>query len=144
MDPDPAFHYGPGGGPLYDMGPYFLHALLTLLGPVRRVSGLTRTMQARRQIYSEPRRGQMIDVEVPTHVQSLLEFADGTAVSLLNSFDVMVPCTPSRSSRPSTPPPRPTASSASKPPSPAQPPCPPPPPSCSPNVDRIPGARYTH
>jgi predicted dehydrogenase len=86
--PDPAFYYRRGGGPLLDMGPYYLTALVTLLGPVRRVTGSTCTPAATRTITSEPRRGETIAVEVPTHVAAVLDFEAGPAVSLLVSFDV--------------------------------------------------------
>lgn len=42
--PDPAFYYKPGGGPMFDMGPYYLTALVNLLGPVERVSGSAKTV----------------------------------------------------------------------------------------------------
>jgi len=86
--PDPAFYYQPGGGPLFDMGPYYLHALLTLLGPVKRVCGMTRRGFETRTISSEARRGQQIPVEVSTHVAAILEFKAGAVVTLIMSFDV--------------------------------------------------------
>jgi len=86
--PSPEFYYQPGGGPMFDMGPYYLHALITLLGPVRRVSGLTRTSFAKRTITSQPNRGKEIDVEIPTHIVSLLEFHNGVTGQLTTSFDV--------------------------------------------------------
>jgi len=86
--PDPDFYYQRGGGPLLDMGPYYLTALVTLLGPVRRVTGSARRSLPRRTITSEPRRGQTIEVEVPTHVAAVLDFVSGPVVSLMVSFDV--------------------------------------------------------
>jgi predicted dehydrogenase len=86
--PDPEFYYQPGGGPLFDMGPYYLTALVTLLGPVRRVCGATRRSFATRTISSAPRRGQVIDVQVPTHVAGVLEFAAGPVATLVTSFDI--------------------------------------------------------
>lgn len=86
--PDPAFYYQAGGGPLFDMGPYYLTALVSLLGPVARVSGAVRTCQAERLVTSPARYGQRIPVEVPTHVTALLEFRDGPLVNLTTSFDV--------------------------------------------------------
>lgn len=86
--PDPAFLYGPGGGPLLDMGPYYLTALVTLLGPVRRVAGMTTTPRARRTVGSGPRQGSEFPVEVPTHVTGTLEHASGAVSTLLMSFDV--------------------------------------------------------
>ena len=86
--PDPAFYYQAGGGPMFDMGPYYLTALVSLLGPVRRAAGLTGAGFAERTITSEPRRGQVIPVDVPTHVIGLLDFASGVRGSITTSFDV--------------------------------------------------------
>ncbi len=86
--PDPAFFYKNGGGPLMDMGPYYLTALIHLLGPVRRVSASARATFAERTVSSEPKRGQRIRVDVPTHVAGLLEFANGSIATLVTSFDV--------------------------------------------------------
>ena len=86
--PSPEFYYQKGGGPLHDMGPYYLHALITLLGPVRRVVSRTARTQAERTITSQPKRGTVMPVEVPTHVVAVLEFAQGALISLTVSFDV--------------------------------------------------------
>ena len=85
--PNPDFYYLRGGGPLFDMGPYYLTALVQLLGPVRRVSAAS-AMSGERTISSEPRRGERISVEVPTHVSGTLEFHSGALVTLVMSFDV--------------------------------------------------------
>lgn len=87
--PDPGFYYQPGGGPMFDMGPYYLTALVTLLGPVRRVSGVARRTHAQRTITSEPRAGEIIDVNVETHVVAVLEFASGPVGQLTTSFDAL-------------------------------------------------------
>jgi predicted dehydrogenase len=86
--PNPAIFYRHGAGPLLDMGPYYLTTLVQLLGPARAVSASARVSRARRPITSEPLRGQMLDVEVPTHVASLVEFASGPMATLVTSFDV--------------------------------------------------------
>lgn len=86
--PDPAFYYQPGGGPLFDMGPYYLTALVALLGPVARVTGAARASFPERTITSQPRRGEKIRVEVPTHAAAVLEFAGGAIATLVTSFDV--------------------------------------------------------
>jgi len=86
--PDPEFFYKPGGGPLFDMGPYYLTALINLLGPVRRVSGSARISLPERTITSEPKRGQRIKVETPTHVAGTMDFACGAVGTLVMSFDV--------------------------------------------------------
>jgi predicted dehydrogenase len=92
--PAPAFYYQKGGGPMFDMGPYYLTALTTLIGPMRRVAGMARTSFPTRTITSEPLRGTVIHVEVPTHVAGLIEFdsaADGGTgpiATIIMSFDV--------------------------------------------------------
>jgi len=93
--PNPEFFYQKGAGPLFDMGPYYLTALTTILGPVIRVSGSARASFAQREIMSEPLAGKIIDVGTPTHVAGLLEFEAGPLVSLVTSFDVKahgMPC----------------------------------------------------
>ena len=86
--PQPDFYYQPGGGPLFDMGPYYLTALVSLLGPVRRVTGSARASFPERMIRSEPRAGERIAVEVPTHLAAVLDFASGPIATLVTSFDV--------------------------------------------------------
>ncbi len=92
--PDPEFYYKPGGGPMFDMGPYYLTALVNLLGPVRRVTGSARISFPRRTITSEKKFGQMIDVEVPTHIVGVMDFASGAIGTLTTSFDVRASETP--------------------------------------------------
>ena len=82
--PAPEFYYQPGGGPLLDMGPYYLTALVTLLGPVRRVVGMSATPQPTRTTIA----GKTFPVEVATHVTGVLEHANGALSTLLMSFDV--------------------------------------------------------
>lgn len=86
--PNPAFYYQPGGGPMLDMGPYYITALVNLIGPVARVSGITSRSRTQRLITSEPLKGQLMDVTVATHVAGTLEFASGAVVSIATSFDV--------------------------------------------------------
>lgn len=86
--PDPGFYYQPGGGPLFDMGPYYLTALIAMLGPVRRVTGSTRTTFSERVITSQPRAGSVITVQTPTHIAGILDFASGAIGTILTSFDV--------------------------------------------------------
>jgi predicted dehydrogenase len=86
--PSPEFYYRAGGGPLMDMGPYHITALVSLLGPVRRVSAAAGAFLAERTIGSGPRAGTRFPVDVPTHVAGTLEFASGAVVSLLMTFDV--------------------------------------------------------
>jgi predicted dehydrogenase len=91
--PSPEFYYQPGGGPLWDMGPYYLHALITLLGPIARLSAAARTTHKTRTITSQPKSGKKIRVEVPTHLTALLETASGVTGVLTTSFDICVPHT---------------------------------------------------
>jgi predicted dehydrogenase len=85
--PDPEFYYKKGGGPMFDMGPYYLTALVSLLGPVKRVTGSVRISFPQRTIGSEKKRGQIIDVEVPTHVTGIMDFATGAIGTIVTSFD---------------------------------------------------------
>lgn len=86
--PDPEFYYKVGGGPLFDMGPYYLTALIHLMGPVRRVTGATKTTFSERLITSPPKFGTRVQVEVPTHVTGILEFDTGAIATILTTFDV--------------------------------------------------------
>jgi predicted dehydrogenase len=85
---DPEFLYEVGGGPLFDMGPYYLTALINLLGPVRRVTGSTKISFPERLITSQPKCGKRIKVEVPTHLVGVLDFVNGAVATLVTSFDV--------------------------------------------------------
>jgi predicted dehydrogenase len=85
--PEPGFYYAPGGGPLMDMGPYYISALVHLLGPVRAVIGAASRLRDTRVIGSGPRLGQRIPVEVPTHVTGVLEHSGGALTTLTTSFD---------------------------------------------------------
>jgi predicted dehydrogenase len=86
--PDPEFYYKVGGGPMFDMGPYYLTALVNLVGPVRRVTGSTRITFPERTITSQPKYGNKIDVEVSTHVVGVLDFSNGAIGTIVTSFDV--------------------------------------------------------
>ncbi len=86
--PDPNFFYQHGAGPLFDMGPYYLTALISLLGPIRRVTGAARASFAQRTITSAPKNGEIIDVNVPTHSAGVLDFAAGPIATFVTSFDV--------------------------------------------------------
>jgi predicted dehydrogenase len=86
--PDPEFYYHVGGGPMFDMGPYYLTALVNLVGPVRRVTGSARITFPERTITSQPKFGQKIKVEVPTHIAGVLDFVNGAVGTIVTSFDV--------------------------------------------------------
>lgn len=93
--PSPAFYYQHGGGPMLDMGPYYVTALVNLLGPVRRVAGSAKITRPQRVITSEPLNGTVIDVEVPTHQAAVLDFEGGVTSTLVASFDVQATRVPS-------------------------------------------------
>lgn len=86
--PNPEFFYKPGGGPMFDMGPYYLTALINLIGPVKRVTGSARTTFPERTITSEPFNGTVIKVETPTHLAGIMDFANGAVGTIITSFDV--------------------------------------------------------
>lgn len=93
--PDPEFYYKKGGGPMFDMGPYYLTALVTLIGSVKEVNGMTSISFPSRTIGSEPKRGTVIDVEVPTHVCGMLRFENNAIGNIVTSFDIWghnLPC----------------------------------------------------
>jgi predicted dehydrogenase len=85
--PDPDFYYLPGGGPLLDMGPYYLSALVQLLGPIRAVVGAASRLRPERIIGSGPRAGERIPVTVDSHVSGVLEHASGVLSTITTSFD---------------------------------------------------------
>ncbi len=86
--PNPDFFFLPGGGPILDLGPYYIADLVNLIGPVKRVAALTSMANASRTITSEPRKGEVIPVETPTNIHALLEFQNGATVTLSASWDV--------------------------------------------------------
>ena len=86
--PAPDFYYQPGGGPMFDMGPYYLTALIAMLGPVRRVTGSTRITFPERVVTSQPNPGKVIKVQIPTHIAGVLDFANGAIGTIITSFDV--------------------------------------------------------
>jgi predicted dehydrogenase len=86
--PDPAFLFKLGAGPLFDMGPYYLTALIALFGPIRRVTGSARITYPVRTMGHEARRGEKIEVEAPTHVASVIDFVSGPIATLVTSFDI--------------------------------------------------------
>jgi len=80
---------------MFDMGPYYLTALVNLLGPVRQISGSTRVTFPERTITSQPKYGTVVTVDVPTHVAGILNFANGAIGTIITSFDVwatQLPC----------------------------------------------------
>jgi len=86
--PDPEFYYKVGGGPMFDMGPYYLTALIAHLGPISRVTGSARITFPERTITSQPKAGTKIKVDVPTHVAGIMDFENGAIGTMITSFDV--------------------------------------------------------
>lgn len=86
--PNPEFFFQPGGGPMFDMGPYYLTAMIALLGPATAVSGSTRIVHPERTVTSQPLYGTKIQVNTPTTIMGLIDFANGTIGTLATSFDV--------------------------------------------------------
>ena len=86
--PDPEFFYKKGAGPLFDMGPYYLTAYVNLIGPIAQISSSAQITFPQRKITSKPKYGTMIDVETPTFVAGVIDFAGGAVGTLLTTFDV--------------------------------------------------------
>jgi len=85
--PNPEFYYAKGGGPMFDMGPYYLTALVSLLGPVKRITGSTKTTYPERY-YTREGVTKTIKVDVPTHIVGTLDFQSGATAIVITSFDI--------------------------------------------------------
>lgn len=86
--PNPDFFFQPGGGPVLDLGPYYITNLIQLIGPVTSVAALANASFATRTISNGARNGESVPVDTPTNVHALLEFANGATVTLAASWDV--------------------------------------------------------
>jgi len=86
--PDPEFYYKRGGGPMMDMGPYYVTALCNLLGGAKAVMGMTKKTFGTRLITSEPHFGDTISVDVDTHLTGCIEFSGGAIAQIITTFDV--------------------------------------------------------
>jgi predicted dehydrogenase len=90
--PNPDFFYKVGGGPMFDVGPYYLTALVHLLGSVKRVTGSTQISFPQRFATSSQLPpelyGHAIDVEIPTHVAGVMDFHSGPVATVITSFDI--------------------------------------------------------
>ncbi|MEX0861116.1 MAG: Gfo/Idh/MocA family oxidoreductase, partial [Cucumibacter sp.] len=86
--PNPDFFYKPGGGPILDIGPYYVANLINLLGPARRVAALSAVPRNERLISSKPRAGETVKVETPTTIHALIEFESSAIITLGASWDV--------------------------------------------------------
>ncbi|MBI2298086.1 MAG: Gfo/Idh/MocA family oxidoreductase [Armatimonadetes bacterium] len=87
--PNPEFYYEVGGGPMFDMGPYHLTALLNLLGPAKRITGCASIAIPERTITSQPKYGKVIHVETPDHICGVMEFENGCIGTVIQSFAVV-------------------------------------------------------
>jgi len=85
--PDPEFYYKRGGGPMMDMGPYYVTALCNLLGEAKGVMGMTKKTFANRTITSQPHFGENVTVDVDTHLTGSIEFASGAIATIVTTFD---------------------------------------------------------
>lgn len=86
--PNPGFYYQKGGGPVFDMAPYYLTALVNLIGPIKQVSAITSKAFESRTATSQSCQGQILPVEVSTHCSATLEFHSGALITAIFSFDV--------------------------------------------------------
>ena len=87
--PNPELFFADGAGPMLDMGPYYLTAIVAIVGPVRRVAGFASTRAIERTIATGPRAGERFAVTTPTHVSAALELEGGVTASLVTSFDAI-------------------------------------------------------
>ncbi|MGR9137392.1 Gfo/Idh/MocA family protein [Rhizobium leguminosarum] len=87
--PNPDFFFQPGGGPVLDLGPYYITNVINLLGPIRRVTAFTGSARSQREITAEgPLKGTFIRVGTPTTIHAVLEFHSNAIVTLGASWDV--------------------------------------------------------
>ncbi|QDY69016.1 Gfo/Idh/MocA family protein [Qingshengfaniella alkalisoli] len=86
--PNPDFFFLPGGGPMLDLGPYYITNLVQLLGPVDKLAALTSMAADTRTITSEPRKGETVPVKTPTNIHALLHFKSGATITVSTSWDV--------------------------------------------------------
>ena len=88
MHPDPAFYYQFGGGPMLDMGPYYITALCNLLGRAKSVTGKVKRGYEFRTITSKPHFGERVNVETDTHICGVISYDSGAVCTVTTSFDV--------------------------------------------------------
>jgi predicted dehydrogenase len=86
--PNPEFYYLKGGGPMFDMGPYYITALVNMLGPAKKVAAICGRALEERTCTSESRSGDKMPVEVTTHLAGTIEFVNGAIITVIMSFDI--------------------------------------------------------
>lgn len=86
--PNPDFFFLKGGGPILDLGPYYICNLVQMLGPVAQVTSMTGMASDTRTIANGPRDGEAVPVETPTTIHAVMKFESGTIITLLSSWDV--------------------------------------------------------
>ena len=87
--PNPDFFFQPGGGPILDLGPYYITDLINLVGPIKRVSAFTGMARTEREVTAEgPFKGTFVKVGTPTTIHAILEFHSGAIITLGASWDV--------------------------------------------------------
>ena len=89
--PDPEFYYKRGGGPMFDMGPYYLTAMINLMGGIDRVVSASKASYPTRLITSEPLSGTVVDVDVNTYIAGTVQYASGAIGTIFTTFDVHWP-----------------------------------------------------
>lgn len=89
--PDPAFYYKHGGGPMLDMGPYYVTAMVNLMGGISEVVSASKHSFDQRVITSKPLAGTVIDVDVSTYIAGTVKYASGAFGTLFTTFDVCYP-----------------------------------------------------
>jgi len=89
-DPEKRFAFCPGGGIIFDMGSYYLTALVNLLGPINRVCGFSQTRDADKRVYMHPKNplyGQVMTIETPNNTVGTLEFKNNVICTILTTSE---------------------------------------------------------
>jgi predicted dehydrogenase len=85
--PNADMFYRAGGGPVLDIAPYYLTALVSLLGPIAAVAAFAETPTPQRTLAAGARAGETVRVEVPTHAVAVLRMRSGPLATLAVSFE---------------------------------------------------------
>lgn len=89
--PDPHFFYKYGGGPMMDMGPYYVTAMVNLMGAISRVVSAARITYPKRLVSSQPLAGSVIDVDVNTYIAGTVQYESGAVGTIFTTFDAKFP-----------------------------------------------------